>query len=206
MVEERVDIAIFAKAPIPGLTKTRLIPTIGATDAARLHRRMSLHAIRVAQGARVGDVTLWCAPDASHPFFRDAHRCFNVELRVQPSGALGARMATAFAQAGPARPLLLIGTDCPALTEQHLIRSADALRQGAAATFLPAEDGGYVLVGLRAHLPEIFERIDWGEPVVMQQTRQRLRDLGIAWSEGESLWDVDRPADLERLCGLHDGH
>ncbi len=205
MSEERVDIAIFAKAPIPGLAKTRLIATLGAAGAARLQRRMALQAVRVAQRARLGDVTLWCAPDASHRFFRAVHRCLGVDLRSQAEGDLGARMGAAFARAGAGRPILLIGTDCPSLTERHLRRSADALRQGRAATFLPAEDGGYVLVGLRKDTPEVFERIDWGSERVMAQTRERLRRLGVAWDEGETLWDVDRPADVERLRHLADG-
>lgn len=204
MAEEPVDIAIFAKAPIAGLCKTRLIEVLGAAGAARLHRRMALRTVHVAKRARLGEVTLWCAPDPTHRFFRAAHRCLGVALHAQADGDLGARMAAAFADAGSRRPLLVIGTDCPSLDEGHLQRSADALRQGHAATLLPAEDGGYVLVGLRHDTPAIFERIDWSSERVMAQTRERLHGLGLAWHEGETLWDVDRPADVERLRRLAD--
>ncbi|MEO6363507.1 MAG: TIGR04282 family arsenosugar biosynthesis glycosyltransferase [Caldimonas sp.] len=205
MAEAPVDIAIFARAPVPGLCKTRLIATLGAAGAARLHRRMALRTVHVAKRANLGDVTLWCAPDTAHRFFRAVHRCFGVALRAQAEGDLGARMAAAFARAGSRRPLLAIGTDCPVLDEHHLQRSADALRQGQAATLLPAEDGGYVLIGLRHDAPEVFERIDWSSEHVLAQTRERLRRLGLAWHEGETLWDVDRPADVERLDRLVDG-
>ncbi len=202
MAEVCVDIAVFAKAPIPGLCKTRLIATLGAAGAARLHRRMALQTVRTALRARLGEVTLWCAPDATHRFFRALHRCFGVALRTQVEGDLGARMAAAFARAGSKRPLIVIGTDCPVLAERHLQRSAEALRQGKAAALLPAEDGGYVLIGLRRDSPGVFERIDWSSERVMAQTRERLHGLGLAWHEGETLWDVDRPEDVERLRRL----
>ena len=66
-----VAIAIMAKAPIPGLTKTRLIPSIGAHAAAVLQERLTEHAVATALAAAHGPVTLWCAPDPSHPSFRD---------------------------------------------------------------------------------------------------------------------------------------
>ena len=205
MAEAPVDIAVFAKAPIAGMCKTRLIATLGAAGAARLHRRMALQTLRIALRARLGEVTLWCAPDATHRFFRAVHRCLGVALRAQVGGDLGARMAAAFAHAGSRRPLIVIGTDCPALCERHLQRSADALRRGHAAALLPAEDGGYVLIGLRRDTPGVFERIDWSSERVLAQTRERLRGLGLPCDEGETLWDVDRPEDVERLNRLHGG-
>jgi len=109
-------------------------------------------------------------------------------------------MASAFAEHAGA--LLLIGTDCPALTVEHLTSAATALRNGNDAVFIPAEDGGYVLVGLRRPQPGLFEGIDWGTGKVMAQTRERLAALGLRWVEPATLWDVDRPADLCRLAAL----
>ncbi|MQM30903.1 MAG: hypothetical protein CRU78_10415, partial [Candidatus Accumulibacter phosphatis] len=70
------------------------------------------------------------------------------------------------------------------------------------AVFIPAEDGGYVLLGLRCPQPGLFEGVDWGSERVMAQTRQRLLALGLRWCELPALWDVDRPADLTRLATL----
>jgi glycosyltransferase A (GT-A) superfamily protein (DUF2064 family) len=95
--------------------------------------------------------------------------------------------------------MLLIGTDCPALTTQTLHDAAVALAPNQDAVFVPAEDGGYVLVGL--HRPErcLFENMPWGGSEVMAQTRVRLRASGLRWRELAPLWDVDRPEDLPRL-------
>ena len=113
-------------------------------------------------------------------------------------------MAAAFAaQAGP---LLLIGSDCPALQPAHLIAAASALlaEEGAGndAVLIPADDGGYVLIGLRSPQPRLFAGVDWGSARVMAQTRQRLAELRLRWAELPALWDVDRPADLTRLTTL----
>ena len=93
---------------------------------------------------------------------------------------------------------LLIGTDCPALTPALLREAAAALREHD-ATLIPAEDGGYVLIGLRQPEPIVFADIAWSTPAVAAQTRERFAALGWRWQELAPLWDVDHPADVERL-------
>ncbi|MDE2277064.1 MAG: DUF2064 domain-containing protein, partial [Burkholderiales bacterium] len=102
-------------------------------------------------------------------------------------------------------PLLLIGTDCPVLDAAHLRRAARALLDGDDAVFYPAEDGGYVLVGLREPQPGLFSEMTWSTAEVMAQTRTRARTLGLRLREFETLWDVDRPADLARLLATTPG-
>jgi rSAM/selenodomain-associated transferase 1 len=201
--EHRVQVAVLAKAPIPGLAKTRLIPALGAPGAAQLQRRLTRQAVRTALDAGLGPVTLWCAPDARHRLFRTLHKAWGVSCLVQASGDLGERMHTAFRLHCASGPVLLIGTDCPPLSPQHLRDAAQALLNGHEAVFLPAEDGGYVLVGLRSPQPALFRDMHWSTPAVMEDTRKRARDAGIEWRELETLWDLDVPADLERLSASH---
>ena len=197
---DSVDIAIFARAPQPGTAKTRLIPALGAAGAARLQRRLILNAMINSISMGSGNITLWCAPDTQHHFFRALHARCGVNVCSQLGPDLGSRMAHAFTAHGG--PLLLIGTDCPALHTAHFATAADLLRNGHDAVFFPAEDGGYVLVGLRQPQPGLFENIEWGSEQVMAQTRDRLARLGLRWTELLTLWDVDRPADLARLATL----
>ena len=200
---EPMAIAVFSKAPLAGETKTRLIPALGAAGAARLQRRLCLRSLDLACRAAHGKVTLWAAPDHRQRFFRAVQAQRGIALRSQTGSHLGECMSNAFvAHAGP---LLLIGTDCPALTEAHLAAAATALHEGHDAVFIPAEDGGYVLVGLRRPQPRLFEGIDWGSDQVMAQTRERLIALGLRWAEPLVLWDVDRPEDLPRLAALEAG-
>ncbi len=200
---EPVHIAVMARAPQSGAAKTRLIPALGAVGAARLQRRFTLQALVEASPA-TGGVILWGAPHCQHRFFRALRRRLAVESRSQSEGDLGARMAAVFA--AYSGPVVLIGTDCPVLLAAHLVAAARVLRGDGDgpndAVFVPAEDGGYVLVGLRGPQPRLFEGIDWGSERVMAQTRQRLSGLQLRWAELPTLWDVDRPGDLLRLATL----
>lgn len=201
----QVQVAVLAKAPIPGLAKTRLAPALGARGAARLQRELTRRALQTAQHADLGPVTLWCAPDARHRFFRALQRTAGVRCLVQPSGDLGERMHTAFRLHCVHGPLLLIGTDCPVLQPDQLRQAARALIDGADAVLQPAEDGGYVLVGLRQPQPALFHGMSWSTDQVMAQTRARARTARLRMVELDTLWDVDRPEDLARWRAVAQG-
>ncbi len=192
-----LKIAIFTRAPAPGTAKTRLIPALGPEGAAQLHAALTEHAIARALEANVGPVELWCAPGIGHPFFAQCAREYGVALRAQPEGDLGDKMLAAFAAARG--PLLLMGSDCPAITAADLRDCADALGQGADAVFLPAEDGGYGLVGAMRPIPQIFAGVEWGGPRVMAQTLEKLEGMKLNWREPRVVWDIDLPEDYTRL-------
>lgn len=191
----------MAKAPIPGFAKTRLIPAIGAHAAAVLQERLTERAVATALAAGVGPVILHCTPDATHDTFLKMVARMKITLRPQPQGDLGARMlAAAIARAGP---VLLIGTDCPALTDVHLRSAATALRDGTDVVLIPAEDGGYVLLGMREPQPALFSNIAWGTNSVLAETRARIIERRLMLLERPPLWDVDTEADLARLEREH---
>lgn len=197
-------VAVLAKAPVAGLAKTRLIPLLGAAGAARAQRGFALRTLATARAACTGAVTLWCAPNATHRFFGALQLRHGVKCLAQPLGHLGERMQAAvdahFVQSRQT-PVLIVGTDCPALTPAHLQQAADALQQHD-AVLIPAEDGGYVLVGMRRPVPEVFVGVDWSTSQVLAQTRERLRKAGATWHELPTLWDVDEPADWKRWQSL----
>lgn len=208
-------VAVFAKAPQPGQTKTRLIPLLGPQGAATAQRAMARRTLGTACTAAPGQVSLWTAGDRSHDFFTECGRDFGVACQPQAGADLGARMADCLRRSlRRQRTVLLIGTDCPVLRAADLQAAAQALQDGARMVFTPAEDGGYVLVGaqageaelLAAGLAQAFAAIDWGSAQVMAQTRQRLRadgwQPGRDWQEMPALWDVDTPADYLRAQRL----
>jgi rSAM/selenodomain-associated transferase 1 len=193
-------VLIFARAPVAGRVKTRLIPLLGDHGAAALYRNLVEHALAVARESRVGPVELWCSPGTDDDFFAACRERYKVTLHRQAEGDLGARMLRAFEDAlTRSRHILLTGSDCPSLTAADLREAAGALGEGHDAAFCPAEDGGYVLLGLSQAVPALFEAMNWGTANVMEETRQRLRNLGWRWYELGMRWDVDRPADYQRL-------
>jgi uncharacterized protein len=200
MVLEPIAVAVLAKAPVAGFAKTRLIPTLGASRAARLQARLIERTIDTACAAGIGPITLWTTPDENHPTFQAQRSRRDISLAHQPEGDLGARMLAALQAA--AGPSLVIGTDCPALMPAHLRQAAQILRDGSDAVVCPAEDGGYVLIGMRRPLPALFARMQWSTDGVMEETRQRMRYHKLAWQEPVTLWDVDQPQDLPKLRGF----
>ena len=198
-------VIVFAKAPLAGYAKTRLIPALGVAGAARLAERMLVHAVGQAVAADIGPVEVCAAPDATHPVFDGLAALHALALTAQGAGDLGARMQRAFARrlAATSAPAveasLLIGTDAPSLDAVRLRRARDEL-EAHDAVFVPALDGGYALVGLRrptpALLAALFDGMAWSTPTVMARTRERLAALGVRVAELEAVADIDEPADL----------
>lgn len=195
---DQVGVAVFAKAPLAGFAKTRLIPALGTQGAADLQSLLINLTLRLVHDSPLRPISLWCAPDRSHEVFHRMAEWYDLDLHDQAGEDLGSRMLRAFEVLTRHRSLLLIGTDCPAMTPAHLVRCAQALRDGADAAFVPAEDGGYALIGLRKAVPQLFDKISWGTESVMEQTRARLQSLQLRHFETAMLWDVDTPADYER--------
>jgi rSAM/selenodomain-associated transferase 1 len=193
-------VLVMAKAPLPGLAKTRLIPALGAEGAAALAARMLRHTLDEALAAGLGPVTLCAAPSASHPAFARIAGESCLTLADQGEGDLGARMRRAFERALPRHSgALLIGTDAPAL-DAAVLRAAHAQLQQHDAVIGPAHDGGYVLIGLRRVEAPLFAAVPWSTPQVLSLTRERLREAGLRWAELPPLHDIDEPADLVHLA------
>ncbi|HEX8165540.1 MAG TPA: TIGR04282 family arsenosugar biosynthesis glycosyltransferase [Beijerinckiaceae bacterium] len=198
MPEVAAEVAVLAKAPVPGFAKTRLVPALGPDGAANLQRRLTERAVRTAVEARIGRVTLWCAPDTEHESFAALKVRFGLPLEAQPSGDLGHRMLAAFEAAAPGS-LVLMGADCPSLIAQDLRDAARALAEGADVAIAPAEDGGYGLIAARRPLPILFREMPWSTPWVASLTRERAEAAGLVLRQIRTVWDVDTPADYRRL-------
>lgn len=193
-LSETGRVLVFARAPVPGASKTRLVPALGAAGAAALSERLLLRTLSVARGHAL---ELWCIPSTAHPVFAHCGREFGLELRSQRGADLGERMAAALEDALARAPwAVLIGTDCPELTAGDLRRAAQVLQEGADAVLGPAADGGYYLIGLRRPLANLFPGVPWGTDAVLAETRRRLGESGCHWEELPVRRDLDRPEDL----------
>ncbi|MBL0718834.1 TIGR04282 family arsenosugar biosynthesis glycosyltransferase [Piscinibacter sp. Jin2] len=196
----RFHLTVLAKAPVPGLAKTRLIPALGPEGAAALAERLLDHALDQALAAGFDTVELCVTPDADHPAVQRQAARPGLRLSLQGEGDLGARMARALdrALAGGAAGAVLIGTDAPALDAARLRAAAQALAQADAVT-VPAHDGGYALIGLRRPAPALFEGMAWSTAGVLAATRARAAAAGLRLAELAPLHDIDEPADLVHL-------
>lgn len=191
---------IFAKAPIPGQVKKRLIPALGAKGAARLHQEMLEQKLRIANDNQIAQLELYCWPNKYHPYFQEVQSRYSLQLHNQQGDNLGERMAHAMQQTIDEHSnVVLIGTDSPPLDRYYLIQVFQALQSDTEAVIGPAEDGGYILIGLSRFNSEIFQGITWGGETVCRQTISKFKKTNFDYIELYTLWDVDRPEDLERL-------
>ena len=187
-------IVILAKAPVAGSAKTRLIPLLGAQGAARVAAQMLDRTVRHALEAALVTPELCASPAPDDAAWR-GHLPAGVRLSDQGNGDLGERLAAAAARVTAAgERVLLIGTDCPALDAARLRRAAAALDEHDAVLF-PACDGGYVLLGLKRSDPALFRDMPWSSSAVAGLTRRRIAELGWSLLVGDTLADVDEPAD-----------
>ena len=192
---------VFAKAPVAGQAKTRLMPALGAEGAAKLAEKLLLHTLQQARELSVDRLELCVSPDAQHPAFERAQSaaCGRLHLTLQGDGDLGERMHRAMTRGLTLHSqVLLIGTDAPGLTTAVLQMAQQALTQHD-AVFVPAFDGGYALVGLTRPAPTLFLDMTWSTSQVMAQTRERARQAGLQWVELPAVADIDVPDDLIHL-------
>jgi len=193
---------LFARPPVLGRVKTRLVPPLTHEEALRLYRAFLEDAARVYFAPTEWRAVLVAESDPDHhelgelfalPWIREA----------QAEGDLGTRLAAsfgrAFAQGAPAA--VAVGSDHPALPRRLLEQAFSHLSAGTEAALVPAEDGGYCAIGLAASVPaaEVFRGIPWSTASTLQATRERLIAFGLHVEILEAAYDVDRPDDLERL-------
>jgi rSAM/selenodomain-associated transferase 1 len=203
-----VVLQVFAKSPVPGRVKTRLAAAIGNEAAAAHQGRFIERTMKTAVATRdagvVDEVELWCAPDTGAPDFAAWHDRHRVSLHAQDGPDLGARMRAALDSAlARGTRAVLVGTDCPMLDVAYIARAVGAL-ETSDAVFGPAEDGGYVLVGLSRRV-DAFSGVPWGAPDTMAATRRMLASSRAVWEELPTLWDVDEPRDLARWQAVESG-
>lgn len=198
MSESVPCLIVFTRYPIPGKTKTRLIPALGAAGAADLHRQMTEHTLAQVRQLRADGVAIeihYAGATAE----RELADWLGADLvyRSQGDGDLGERMALSIEtalQAGYDR-VIIIGTDCPGLTADILQLAFEQLSDRD-LVLGPAIDGGYYLIGLRRFMPELFVGISWGTSAVRQQTIEIAIELDLSMGNLPLLADIDRPEDL----------
>ena len=192
----RTRIVIFAKAPVPGKAKTRLIPALGEIGAARLAHRMLMQTVAEAIGAGLAIPELCVTPHPLDPEWQGFLPTEHLRVTDQGDGDLGERLARAAKRSILLREhVLLIGTDCPGMTRDRLRRAALEL-ESHDAVIHPTHDGGYALLGLTKFDLSLFTGIAWSTATVARETMGRIAALGWSKHLGETLQDVDEPEDL----------
>jgi hypothetical protein len=200
----RGQIAVLTRAPVEGKVKTRLASVAGTAQALQVHIELLTDTLAKAARARLAPVSLWVAGgDSDDRLISTLAAAHAVPVHAQVGADLGQRMAGVVNRVlREADFCILIGTDCPALDADYLARACAALEAGRDMVLGSAEDGGYVLLGLREHRPALFRSMPWGTDRVSARTVSAAQALGLDYVELPVLWDLDLPADLVRYREL----
>jgi rSAM/selenodomain-associated transferase 1 len=188
----RQQLIVFLKAPRVGQVKTRLAATIGDQAACDAYRLLANRLFAAVAG--LPEVELRFSPD-------DATAEVQPWLRAgwtsvpQGEGDLGTRMSRAFndAFARGAAQVVIVGSDCPDMSESDVVAAWDQLAE-VDAIIGPATDGGYWLIGLRAPHPRLFEEIPWSTSEVTATTLRRSAEAGLRVRLLRELSDIDDEA------------
>jgi rSAM/selenodomain-associated transferase 1 len=195
-------LVVFAKAPRPGFVKTRMTPPFSPAEACALYVAMLDDVLeasaRAAAELGIDPVLAVHPPDACAALARSAPAAFRVI--AQRGADLGARMAWAVDElaAGGASPVLIRGSDSPALGPETLIGALAALREHD-LVLSPDRDGGYNLVGLCRPMPGLFAHA-MSTPSVLDDTLSNARRLGLRYHVLADGFDVDTVEDLAWLA------
>lgn len=188
-------LVVFARAPRLGAVKRRLAAGIGAVAARGFYVETTRALLRRVTGDTRWRSVIAVTPDAAAR--RGRHWPGSVARLSQGHGDLGARMERAMLRF-PGRKVVLVGSDIPDLSADHIRRALGALGR-ADLVFGPAADGGYWLVGARdGRLARgLFRGVRWSSPRALSDTLDNAPARRVAMLE--MLHDIDDAADLERL-------
>jgi hypothetical protein len=200
-MDARAAVIAFARAPVPGRTKTRLIPALGPEGAAELYRCFLLDTLEALGDVPAEIIVAAAAPEDVEALSASlsAHQV-GAEVIVQSGADLGERIANAVrhALAQGHCAAVVIGTDAPDLPPRVIGRALQLIASHD-LVLGPCVDGGYYLIGLRAVVPSLLRDIDWSTDTVLSDTIKRASDLGLTVALLEPWEDVDTPGDLLRL-------
>src|SRR5690554_465626 len=193
----------FAKWPEEGRVKTRLMPALGAVGACNAHITLTLAVLDNLFSAGY-PVQIWwereleAVPDEANDIVCKLERA-SIRQYIQTGQTLGDRMLVALSQSLESYGCgLIIGSDCPSVDREYILQAIDALAK-CDVVLGPSDDGGYVLIGASRVVVGMLDGIQWGTGQVLEQTRRRLKKLGLNVMLLEPRWDVDEPEDWLRF-------
>ncbi len=184
---------IFVKNPIPGTVKTRIARAVGDDRATEVYRHLLQYTQQITSNGPWEKIVYYGD-------FVNSDDGWNGYGKCQQTGHdLGERMANAFREqfAAGAEKAVIIGSDCLAITEDHLHRAFQALDR-ADVVLGPATDGGYYLLGMSQLHLALFDGMPWSQPELRQRTEQVITQRGISFERLDELTDIDEWSDYEQ--------
>ncbi len=194
MEENKNALIVFQKNPVLGKVKTRLAATVGEANALNIYMQLLQHTYQVINQLEGVDTFIFF----SDKIEKGLEEVFveEVHFRVQEGLDLGSRMKKAFEEviSKGYQKAVIIGTDCPEISERFIQDAFDILNQSD-TVFGPAKDGGYYLMGMKKVINELFQDMSWSHDRVLIDSIEKLNSNKNSYSLLEMLSDIDTEAD-----------
>lgn len=206
---------IFTRVPVPGKTKTRLMPYFTPEQCAKLHYCFLKDiAATCKEGQAEADLYVCYSESANdageESFFGRTAGCQDGSCRLrkifgecagyfsQEGETLGQRMYHAIEKVLERgyESCLLMGTDVPEV-QWGDIRLAYEVLERKDVVLGPTADGGYYLVGMKTARKEVFEKQTYGHGSVLYHTVSGLKSKGLSAGLGKERHDIDTREDIE---------
>ncbi|WP_417596762.1 TIGR04282 family arsenosugar biosynthesis glycosyltransferase [Oceanospirillum sp.] len=197
--ERRRLIIQFAKEPVEGKVKTRLLSGFKPSETVDLHCELVSVTAEALLASEAEERQLHIAGNLRHPFLTP-FEAQGFTLIQQVEGDLGQKMLAALNKGlEEFEQVILVGSDCPAISPVIIESAFSALDNECRLVLNAAEDGGYVLIGCNHRLPDaLFDQVNWGSKTVLSETLSNAASLGLQVRLLPELWDVDYPEDVSR--------
>lgn len=186
----------FAKWPREGRVKTRIAKIRGDKEALAIHMELLLEVYANLSKTDADFEIHFDYLDQNSSFWREIAR-WDANPYLQRGSDLGERMAHVLLTSSRNAPIVIVGSDCPTVTAD-VVDQAYQLLDSNDIVLGPAEDGGYVLIGASRFLPQLFDEVEWGGGMVLNQTISNAAALGLQVAQLPMSWDVDTDEDYRR--------
>lgn len=187
---------IFTKNPVPGKVKTRLAATVGNVVAFSVYKQLVKHTSVITSGLPVDKFVFYSDEVVQEDVWNKKHYL----KQLQQGNNLGERMNNAFVLTFKkgVNKVVVIGTDCPGL-DAVIIMNAFTYLDKYNVVIGPAADGGYYLLGMKQHHPQLFENIPWSTDIVFEETISKCVASQLDYWLLPVLNDIDKEKDLVHL-------
>ncbi len=200
MQKKNDHLALFAKYWQPGKVKTRLASKIGDIAASDVYQAFLKTLLQRLKNAGDHRTIVYSPPEREPEFGNISGQDWT--LFPQSSGELGERLINysneAFRTDDSNSHLVIIGSDCLEI-DQELIEQAFSALKETQVVLGPSHDGGYYLIGMSKHCPDLFHDIAWSTDSVFAQTTDRIRAHNLSFLSLPTLTDVDEFDNLKEL-------
>ncbi len=192
---------VFTRYPVPGKTKTRLIPALGEKGAAEMQRQMAEQTLCYARQTGV-PIDVWytgTTEQEMRDWLGDDLHYVEQSEESEPGERMEVAFQSAFGRGN--RRVVLIASDCPFNRTENILSAFEAL-QKSDVVLGPSSDGGYYLLGLRSYVLQLimFEDIDWGSANELEQTLSSA--AGVRLAHLPRLQNIDTPTDIPSLISV----